>query len=167
MNKKENIQTSRYTNFDLPYWRYIPKYEQHPDKTPNRIHIPLLPESTLKFSEKTWQKSERYLYAIDLFNHKYYWEVHEVLEKIWLENNKNSKCSIFIQGIIQLSVALLKEIEDNKVGFNRLTKKSFLKLKTQKGIFLGIKIEDLINQHNSFIKGEIEHALIILTFNRQ
>ena len=108
--KTQNITViHRYTKFALPAWRYIPKYDLHPNKNAHLEHIPNLPKNDLTFFAENWQKSDCYLYAIDLFNHQYYWEVHEVLEKLWLEVGKKSPEGIFLQGVIQLAVALLKK----------------------------------------------------------
>ncbi len=151
----------RYTSFSLPACRYIPKYNVHPKKNPQIEHIPRLPDTTLKFSAQNWQKSERYLYAIDLFNYQYYWEVHEVLEKLWLETGKKSTEGIFIQGIIQLAVALLKGIESNATGVSQLTKKALPKLHSQQGIYLGIDIEPFIEQYKLFIDDKIATQLVL------
>jgi len=150
-----------YTKFALPAWRYIPEYEIHPNKNPHIEHIPMLPDTTLKFSAANWQKSERYLYAIDLFNHQYYWEVHEVMEKLWLETDKNSPEGIFLKGIIQLSVALLKNIQSNSIGTLRLTKKALPKLRSQQDVYLGIDIEPFIEQFQLFIDEEEATQLVI------
>ena len=151
----------RYTKFALPSWRYIPKYDQHPNKNPHINHIPKLADTALKFSSENWQKSKRYLYAIDLFNHQYYWEVHEVLERLWLESGKKSPEGIFLQGIIQLSVALLKKIQLNTTGTLRLTKKTLPKLHSQQGIYLGIDIEAFIEQYKLFIDDKTATQLVI------
>lgn len=161
MKIQKTIEIHRYTNFSLPAWRYIPKYEIHPNKNPHIEHIPWLPDTTMKFSVKSWQKSERYLYAIDLFNHQYYWEVHEVLEKLWMETGKKSPEGIFIQGIIQLSIALLKKIQSNTKGTLRLTKKALPKLHSQQGVYLGIDIEPFIEQYKLFIDDKTTTQLII------
>ena len=151
----DNIGFKRFTNFDLPLLRNIPVHKIEKQKALNFQHIPEIPNNSFSFSTASWQKSDRYLYAIDLFNFGYYWEVHEVLEKIWLEIGKTSITGIFIQGIIQLSVAMVKKIELNSNGVARMRAKAIPKLQSQEGIFLGIEIENLIAQFESFINAEI------------
>ena len=151
----------RYTSFSLPAWRYIPKFEIHPNKNSHIEHIPQLPDTATKFSAKSWKNSECYLYAIDLFNHQYYWEVHEVLEKLWLETGKKSPEGIFLQGIIQLSVALLKKIQSNTTGTLRLTKKALPKLRSQQGVYLGINIESFIEEYKLFIDDKTATQFVI------
>jgi hypothetical protein len=105
-----------YTRFRLPVYAYMPGFNVHPGKNTGTDHIPDLPDTAVKFSCRNWYESVRYLYAIDLFNNKYFWEVHEVLEKLWLETGKNSPEGTFLKGLIQLAVALLKKTVDNKRG---------------------------------------------------
>jgi len=165
MKKKDNIELlniSRYTNINFPFKRYIPGEGQHPKDLEGQIHIPHLPESTIKFSNQTWKQSEFYLYAIDLFNHQYYWEVHEVLEKIWLKIGKTSPEGVFIQGIIQLSVAMLKKKQLNKNGVKRLADKALPKILSQHGVYLGIDIENFLANFNRFLELEEGVAPIIV-----
>ena len=161
MEIQKTIEIHRYTKFSLPAWRYISKYDQHPNKNSHKEQIHGLPDTTMKFSAANWQKSERYLYAIDLFNHQYYWEVHEVLEKLWLETGKKSTEGIFLQGIIQLSVALLKKNQSNTIGTLRLTKKALPKLCSQQGVYLGIDIEAFIEEYKLFIDDKTATQFVI------
>ena len=154
-----NIQ--RYTNYKLPEWKYIPGYNTHPSKMPKVRHVPKLPVNLLNFSSLNWEKSERYLYAIDLFNKQYYWEVHEVLEKLWIETGKHTQEGIFLKGIIQLSVALLKKIQNNSNGVLRLTEKAIPKINSQSGVYLGIDINDFIERYYLFVNEETDIEPII------
>ena len=152
----------RYTLIEFPSFKYIPKLTSNPDDD----HIPIYKEPIIAFSSHTWKESETYLYAIDLFNFGYFWEVHEVLEKIWLKLGKKSPEGIFIQGIIQLSVALLKKTQSNPVGVKRLLQKAVPKILSQNGVYLGIEVEELINEFKRFIE-EVTPAppLILLKFD--
>jgi predicted metal-dependent hydrolase len=155
----------RYTDFELPGYKYIPQKEPHPSQIKHVKHIPEIPDGSIDFSSENWQQSHRYLYAIDLFNLEYYWEVHEVLEKLWMELGKKSDEGIFIQGLIQLSVALLKNNQKNLVGFKRLYDKALPKLKKQQGIFLGIDVEAFLQLLQKFIEEEREQPRIKLVLN--
>ena len=146
--------TQRYTNIQLPAYKYIPKQGPHPSQLKNVVHIPELENNMGGFSNLNWSDSSRYLYAIDLFNLGYYWEVHEVLEKLWLELGKKSAEGAFIQGLIQLAVALLKHSQGNSVGVERLGKKAMPRIFSQKDIYLGIDIQVLFAQFDSFVREE-------------
>jgi len=150
-----------YTSYRLPVYPYVPGFNIHPGKNTEIKHIPDFPDTAVKFSSKNWHESVRYLYAIDLFNNKYFWEVHEVLEKLWLETGKDSPEGTFFKGLIQLAVALLKKTAGNKRGLIRLTEKAIPKLNTQTGIYLGIDIDAFINQYLLFIDDKISEQPII------
>jgi len=156
-------EVKRYTNIQLPAYKYIPKQSPHPSQISEAVHIPKLKNDLNDFSTHNWNDSTRYLYAIDLFNLGYYWEVHEVLEKLWLELGKKSAEGIFIQGLIQLAVALLKHSQGNSIGVERLSKKAFPRIKSQNGIYIGIDIQRLVREFNSYVsKEQVVPPLIFL-----
>ncbi|NJO91974.1 MAG: DUF309 domain-containing protein [Chloroflexia bacterium] len=154
----------RYTNIKLPSYKYIPQKGPHPLQIKNIEHIPEIPEDNNGFSSENWHQSQHYLYAVDLFNLGYYWEVHEVLEKLWMELGKKSDEGIFIQGLIQLSVALLKHSQDNHNGFKRLYEKALPKFKKQHGIFLGIDSKAVLQLFQKLNTEERELPKIKLKF---
>jgi len=165
MKKIEKPDIIRYTNIPFPNYRYNPKFDVHPSKLIGKEHIPKLPEMDSIFSFNSWQNCSNYLYAIDLFNYNYYWEVHEVLEKLWMTAGKKSPEGIFLQGIIQLAVALLKKSQANSEGLKRLAEKAIPKLHSQSEIYLGIDKDNLILQFNNFCTGIQElPPVIVLDF---
>ncbi len=155
----------RYSKIELPSYKYIPKKGPHPSQIKDLVHIPEIPDSNIDFSSKNWQQSQRYLYAIDLFNLGYYWEVHEVLEKLWIELGKKSDEGIFIQGLIQFSVALLKNNQKNLAGFKRLYDKALPNLRNQQGIFLGIDVKAFLQLSQKFMEEGKEQPRIKLVFH--
>jgi uncharacterized protein len=56
--------------------------------------------------------------GIQLFNDEQFFECHEVLEEVWMQVSGEQK--IFLQGIIQVAVALHHLKRDNLVGARRL-----------------------------------------------
>jgi uncharacterized protein len=161
MKNSEHCELRRYTETPFPKFRYNPILKPDNFKPEDHKHIPEIQELNTEFSGKNWKNSIRYLYAIDLFNYGYYWEVHEVLENLWMKVGKKSSEGIFLQGLIQLSVALLKNLQSNKLGLKRLTDKAMPKLLSQQGIYLGVDIRNLINQFNVYINGEQENSPVI------
>ena len=150
----------RYTDYAWPAYKYVPAFGIHPNKNSSK-HIPDLPDANNSFSASNWNHSQRYLYAIDLFNRLYYWEVHEVLEKLWMETGKDSDEGIFLKGLIQIAIALLKKIEGNNNGLVRLTKKAIPRIYSQSDVYLGLDVNDLIKKHKLFIDGEIQTPPVI------
>jgi predicted metal-dependent hydrolase len=66
----------------------------------------------------TEHQKQRFHEGIDLFNTGRFFECHEVLEEVWLEFSGDRKK--FLQGLIQLTVALHHLKNNNRVGAERL-----------------------------------------------
>ncbi len=160
-SKENTIFIERYTGFPMPAYAFLPGINQHPNKNSLQRHIPELPDKGKLINAGNWQNSPAYLYAIDVFNHEYYWEVHEILEHLWIKNGKNSEAAIFLKGIIQLSVALLKVKLGNKYGAKRLLNKAVMHLQRQEKIYLGIDVKKLISGCERYIQGEINSPPLI------
>ncbi len=140
----------RHTNFPFPAYNYVSGISVHPKKQ-NMRHLPELPkdkelfsEDKELFSEDNWQKSERYLYAVDLFNFDYFWEAHEVLESLWIECGRTSDIAFFLQGMIQISAAMLKLKQGNRVGARQLYEKAKFKFSHSSGLNLGFDVGNFL-----------------------
>jgi len=138
----QNISNNlRYTSLPFPNRKYIPGIGIHPKKGKNGSHIPEIPDDLEKYSDDSWQRSIKYLYAVDLFNSGYWWEAHEVLEDLWIQAGKTTSLAKFIQGLIQISAALLKDFQSKSQAAEKLAAKGLSKLSLQQGIFLGIDVK--------------------------
>ena len=82
------------------------------------------------------QISMHLLFGLVLFNRRYFWEAHEVLEDIWLESIGEVKT--FYQGIIQISAAMYHVLNQNKEGYKRLSHLGSQKLSSIKTPYLGV-----------------------------
>jgi predicted metal-dependent hydrolase len=85
---------------------------------------------------------------MDLFNHGYYWEAHEVWESLWNACGRTGPTADFLKGLIQLAVAGVKVREGKPLGVDtharragELFEQSAGELGTR---FLGLSISDLI-----------------------
>lgn len=65
--------------------------------------------------------------AVSLFNRRYYWETHEVLEEVWMDEYGPDR--LFYQGIIQASAALYHVLNANPKGVIKLAEDSCTKLR--------------------------------------
>jgi hypothetical protein len=74
----------------------VPGLDPHPLKHP-RGHQALRPTP-----------DDRWRYALDLFDHGYLWEAHEVLEQAWKELPRHSPERDLAQAIILASASLLR-----------------------------------------------------------
>ena len=57
-------------------------------------------------SPESWRTNEDYLYGVDLYNFAYWWEAHEAWEGLWHQAEDDYR--LFLQGLIQISAALIK-----------------------------------------------------------
>jgi len=149
-----NFNFQRYTNIPFPERKYLPGESIHPSKHPEGSHIPEVPSDMTTFDIDTWRHSQPYLYAIDLFNFGYWWEAHEVLEDLWVQTGKTTVIAKFIQGIIQISAALLKDSQSVPIGASRLVARGLPKLRLRSGIFLGVNVEDFGRDVERYFAGE-------------
>lgn len=162
----ENTTAILYTDFPMPPYAFLPGINLHPNKSSNKNHLPDIPVIDEDFTVNNWQQFHHYFYAIDLFNQEYYWEVHEVLEKLWIKAGKNSETALFLKGIIQLAVALLKIKIGNYYGAERLYNKALILLTQKECIYLGIDVKKLIAQFLYYIKKESQYPpKILLVFS--
>lgn len=71
-----------------------------------------------------WLECSDYLYGVDLFNRAYLWEAHEAWEVVWIAAGKTGETARFVQGLIQVSAALLRQHLGTPRGAQNLLRKS-------------------------------------------
>jgi predicted metal-dependent hydrolase len=57
-----------------------------------------------------------FCYAVDLFNHGYYWEAHEEWERLWQAAGRRGPVADFLKGLIKLAAAGVKQLEGRPAG---------------------------------------------------
>lgn len=139
--QKITPQIARYTAADFPPYRYLPGEAPHPVRDPNGHSYGAQPETEPLDAER-WSSCHTYLLAIDLFNHRYYWEAHEELERLWKETGRRTESGIFLQGLIQVAAALLKHSMGERGPASRLAAHGCAKLRTIKAVHIGINGPD-------------------------
>lgn len=104
----------------LPPYSYVPR-GSHPHPTRDvgghsygRVKLPCpAPDPA------AWQSCQPYLYGIDLFNHGYYWEAHEVWEDLWHACGRQGTTADFFKALIALAAAGVKQREGVANGVRR------------------------------------------------
>ena len=66
-----------------------------------------------------WRESSDYLFGIDLFNHGFYWEAHEIWEQLWIACGRSGREADFLKGLIKLAAAGVKVREGRPIGVQR------------------------------------------------
>lgn len=86
--------------------------------------------------------SSSYRQGIRLFNEKKFFDAHEVLEDVWRAAPAHEKK--FLQGLIQLAVALHHHSTGNHVGACSLMKRSARNLSAYPNLYGGIELGPLL-----------------------
>jgi predicted metal-dependent hydrolase len=108
------------------------------------------PEQAVPLDPQRWQENSTYLYAIDLFNHGFYWEAHETWEGLWHAAGRRGVTADFLKGLIQLAAAGVKVLQgqaDGVTGHARRAAELFCATARAVGggeRFAGLSVADLI-----------------------
>lgn len=92
----------------LPPYAYLPGRTPHPTRDAEghsygvKHDVPEPPEP------RAWRACGDYLYGIDLFNHRFYWEAHEAWEGLWVASGRRGLTATYLQALINLAAAGFK-----------------------------------------------------------
>jgi uncharacterized protein len=138
----------RYSTRPFPPYSYVPgSGTPHPVSNAQGHMYGVREELQSPLDPAKWQASETYLYAIDLFNHGYYWEAHEAWEALWHAAGHRGQVADFLKGLIKLAAAGVKFREGNPAGVRRhLQRGQELLRSVNKKQFAGLDIESIIAQ---------------------
>jgi predicted metal-dependent hydrolase len=134
----------RYTRRAFPPYRFVPRSGPHPYRdAEGHSHGRGLPEVTA-FPPEAWRSSEDYLFGIDLYNHAYWWEAHEVLEELWHLAGHRTQQGQFLQGLIQLAAGLLHRFSEREGPFRVQVGRGIERLRTVPSVYMGVPVDQLI-----------------------
>ena len=100
----------------FPPYSYVNGKFPHPIRDPAGHSFGVVPPPCPIPDPNRWQDCRPYLYGLDLFNHGYYWEAHEVWEQIWHAAGRTGPVGSFIKGLIKLAAAGVKVREGRPDG---------------------------------------------------
>jgi hypothetical protein len=90
----------------------------------------------------------RFVRFIVQFNGKRdYFECHELLEELWLEQGREA----FLQGLLQIAVALYHFRNGNRAGASKLFRSALEKLKRYPGVTNGIDLDALRGEASRYL----------------
>jgi predicted metal-dependent hydrolase len=130
----------------LPPYSYVPGVNAHPGSDPRGHSFGVPPEKAEPLSEESYRGNATYLYAIDLFNHGFYWEAHEAWEALWHAAGRKGATADFLKGLIKLAAAGVKAREGRAAGVRQHAERAAELLggvADTKQIF-GLNLEELI-----------------------
>jgi hypothetical protein len=92
----------------FPPYAYVPGLFPHPVSDPRGHSFGVKPVRRDPLDSDHWRLCRPYLYGVDLFNHGYYWEAHEVWEGLWHACGRSGQTGRFLKGLIKLAAAGVK-----------------------------------------------------------
>ncbi|MBX3440050.1 MAG: DUF309 domain-containing protein [Planctomycetaceae bacterium] len=99
----------------LPPYTYVSGRTPHPIRDPAG-HMYGDEPGRVELLVDDWPQCRPYLRGIDLFNHGYYWEAHEVWESLWHAAGRTGPVADFFKGLIKLAAAGVKTLEGSLSG---------------------------------------------------
>ncbi len=140
----------------FPDYRYVPGLHPHPVRDPggHSYGNDIVAGEHASGRGADWRESAEWLWGVDLFNHFYFWEAHEAWESLWRDAEAGSDAKLFLQGLIQVSAALLKTHLGSVDGASRLSTTGIEKLSSvseRNPKFMGLNvIETVMNMRTYF-----------------
>jgi hypothetical protein len=128
--KPYNPEGFRYTQKEFPPYRHVPGLTPHPRCHPQGHRFGQIEEPVEPFDVSSWKESLDYLYGVDLYNFAFYWEAHEAWEGIWKTTARRDTPGLYLQGLIQISAALIKRHQGIAGGKESLSRAGFRKLRS-------------------------------------
>jgi uncharacterized protein len=136
----------------LPPYAFVPKSGYpHPTTDPAGHSFDVRHAQPPALDPDRWQESKPYLYGIDLFNERFYWEAHESWESLWHACGRRGMVADFLKALIKLAAAGVKHAEGMPGGTRtharraaELWKGLARSLGEGNALFLGLRIKELI-----------------------
>ena len=94
----------RYSTREFPPYRYTPGMNPHPVVSEQGHSYG---NEDPDFERDSTAAQEHFDYGLDLINHAYFWEAHEVFEFLWKQWPRESREARILQALILVAVAQL------------------------------------------------------------
>jgi len=93
----------------LPPWRYLPGHGPHPFRQPGgHLFTDGSAPRPSPWRVEDWEVDGRWGHGLDLFDQRFYWESHEVVEALWHNIPRAHPAAGLAQGLIQAAASVLK-----------------------------------------------------------
>lgn len=147
----------------FPPYSFVPGLLPHPFNHPDGHSYGIEPSEVDPPDPDRWQESSDYLYGIDLFNHGYYWEAHEVWEGLWNADGRIGMTSDFIKSLIKFAAAGVKIrmgiLQGAQIHAQRALQMYLSiahQLESSESRYMGLRLSELIDDARSIMRLEIE-----------
>jgi uncharacterized protein len=151
-NQPRETPTTRYAPaVPFPPYSYVTGRFPHPIGDPQGHSFGQSPPKSPCPTPQQWRDSQVFCFAVDLFNHGYYWESHEVWESLWHSCGRRGTRADFLKALIKLGAAGVKAREGRPEGWRRHLRRAYeLLAQTQKRVgpdaprYFGLILADLL-----------------------
>lgn len=96
-------------------------------------------------------------WACDLFDHRYYWEAHEVWEAEWRALDRDTPAAWLLQGLVCAAACCLKTRQGSTDGAKKLLERTHLCLRAvidrEGEVVRGIGLRELFRRVHAFTEG--------------
>jgi predicted metal-dependent hydrolase/ribosome biogenesis protein Tsr3 len=161
----------------FPPYTFVPGRTPHPIRDPAGHLFGQALELPPPLEPVSWRCSRAYLHGIDLFNHGYYWEAHEVWEGLWRVEGRVGTTADFLKGLIKLAAAGVKVrqgqprgVADHAAGAASLFRAVAQQLGEEQACYLGLGLGDLLHFTEQIqgqaanVSGEAEGVNVVFPF---
>lgn len=151
--KRLQLERRRYSQRPFPPYRHRLGVTPHPSRDPEGHLFGKRETAPEPFSPDRWWEIEDYLYGVDLYNFRYYWEAHEAWEGLWKTTKKADLSWTFLRGLIQIAAALLKREQRRWRGVESLSHSGRSRLKhvcEVKTEYCGVNLSEFLRKLDIF-----------------
>lgn len=137
----------RYRPHDAwPEYAYRPGRDPHPTRDEGGHSHGVVPDDSSAEAPERWAESARYLRGIDLFNHGFGWEAHEVWESMW-HRPSDAIQARWLRALIQLAAATVQDRIGHADGRVRLCQRALDHLRfvdrRAPAVYMGLDLAEL------------------------
>lgn len=129
-----------------PAYAYRPGLDPHPSRDPKGHSFGAEEDLTRAEPAANWRESDRYCRGVDLYNHGFGWEAHEVWESMWHRPCDSAQAE-WLQALIQLAAASVQQSIDHPAGRARLCERALEHLRhvheQLPPVYMGLEIDAL------------------------
>jgi hypothetical protein len=132
----------RYSSRPLPLYRFVPG--ETPRPTPGLASG--AGGGATGWRPEEWRAIEAWLWAVDLFNHGYWWECHEALESLWHAAGRTTPPARFVQSLVHLSAACLNDRRGHTRAARRQAARAVRGLRAARAmgaVVMGVELDGL------------------------
>lgn len=151
----------RYSTRPFPSYRFVPGKSPHPRRDPKGHSYGQPEPRPAAIPPDDWQKSEEYLYGIDLYNFGYWWECHEIFEGLWHAAGHKTEQGNFFQALIQVAAANLKTCSGETGPAGNLARNGLVRLHKIPPRYMGVTVEVFAQDMRRYFDGTRDQPALI------